>query len=46
MKDESDNDKRKHSVVANIRQSPVAAAQLGMQKKGVAPVVIKPVKFE
>ena len=29
-----------------IDLSPVAAAQLGMQKKGVAPVMIKPVKFE
>ena len=29
-----------------IDLSPVAAAQLGMQRKGVAPVLIKPVKFE
>jgi rare lipoprotein A len=29
-----------------IDLSPVAAAQLGMQKKGLAPVTIKPVRFE
>ncbi len=40
------NDRGPHRPNRIIDLSPVAAAQLGMQRKGLAPVTIKPPPFE